>query len=112
MAKDISNAQVLGAIHALDKKFNMLEVRVNENTTRINDVFTIVQFMQGEMVTKTELHERFTESESRIMNHIDGTVQLYTKLDIEYASLRSKTDRHDQQIKHLAKHTHCKLPNP
>ncbi len=49
--KDISNAQVLdavlGAVQALDKRVN----------NRIDDVLVIVQFMQEEMMTKTELTE-------------------------------------------------------
>lgn len=84
MKKEVSNAQVLEAVleavQALDKRVN----------NRIDDVLAIVQFTQsemGQMVTKTELDERFTESESRIMIHIDGVVQLYTRLDTEYVAM-------------------------
>ncbi|OGH67874.1 MAG: hypothetical protein A3J66_02505 [Candidatus Magasanikbacteria bacterium RIFCSPHIGHO2_02_FULL_47_14] len=106
------STQLSGVINALDTKFNVkFDALDKKFTDKFDDVLAIVRFMQDEMVTKTELENKFTEFESRFMNHIDGTLKLYTKLDTEYASLHSKTDRHDMQIKHLAKHTRCKLPN-
>ena len=96
----------------------------------LNDILEIVRFTQDNMVTKSYLEERLSQTsdnlisrmvtkdhfetqlsqvKSDLMTHMDGFIGLHQKLDLEIVAMRARYDRLEAYIHQIAKQANIQL---
>lgn len=88
-------------LEKIDSRFDAIDSKLDNHDELLAKLtahlIEMESYMRENMTTKKELKE-LKEVEDRITTHIDGFIQMHTKIDVEQAALLGKYHRHEERI--------------